>query len=80
MPVEMGQEFLNTTTDGVTLQEHLGELVQRKGYHLCTSHTLAPALINFFKIETDFENDIQFRFYYLRFISAAQSCDEDVVV
>ena len=80
MPVEMGQELLNSTTDGITLQEFLGDLVQRKGYQLCTSHTLGPAMMTFFKIETDFENDAEFRFYYYCFISAAQRCKEGVFV
>jgi hypothetical protein len=64
--------------DDLTLRQYLTEIIDRKGYHICTSHTLAPALATFFGIETDFKNDSGFTKYYSRFSAAALVSGADV--
>ena len=67
----------NNTT---TIREYLGGLLEGKGYFVCTSHTLAPALVSVFGIQEDFMNESCFKEFYARFCAAARFCGEDVAL
>jgi hypothetical protein len=66
----------NTTT----IREYLGRLLEGKGYFVCTSHTLAPALVSVFGIQEDFMNESCFKEFYARFCAAARFCGEEVAL
>jgi hypothetical protein len=55
---------------------YLGGMAGEKGYHICTSHTLAPALAKIFNLGDDFDVKSSFKQYYSRFCSAARYCGD----
>jgi hypothetical protein len=76
-----GEALLNLIlSNNSTLREYLGGMAGRKGYHICTSHTLAPALTEIFNLDEDFEAKSSFKRYYSRFSAAARSCGDGAVL
>jgi len=75
---EKAESLLDTVgnSDGVSLRKYLGEIVEGKGYFLCTAHTLAPAIIEFFKLPKDFEEEGKFKRYYPKFCAAVARAGE----
>jgi len=63
-----------------TVREYLGDLLEGKGYFVCTSHTLAPELAKIFGIQDTFVNESSFKEFYARFCGAARFCGEEVAL
>lgn len=59
-----------------TVREYLANLVQGKGYEVCTSHTLAPAFLRIFGVDEGFEIRGCFKEFYGRFCGAARKCGD----
>jgi hypothetical protein len=81
MPLEMGNMLLDLTlSNDLSVKEYLGSLVEGKGYHICTSHTLAPAIAEVFGLQDDFNNGSFFKKYYKQFCCAARKCGDEVAL
>ena len=74
-----GETLLNLAlSDNSSVREYLGGMAGGKGYHICTSHTLAPALVHIFELADDFDTKSSFKQYYSRFCSSARYCRDMV--
>jgi hypothetical protein len=79
-----GNDFLDqiysAADNTTTIREYLGGFLEGKGYFVCTSHTLAPALVSVFGIHEGFMNESCFKEFYARFCAAARFCGEEVAL
>jgi len=74
-----GETLLNLAlSDKSSVREYLGGMAGGKGYEMCTSHTLAPALVQIFNLGEDFDVKSSFKQYYPRFCSTARYCRDGV--
>jgi hypothetical protein len=69
-----------TLSNNLIVREYLGGLAGGKGYHICTSHTLAPALAMIFNLSDDFDVKSSFKEYHSRFSSAARFCENEAAL
>ena len=76
----LDQTYSAADNNTTTIREYLGALLEGKGYFVCTSHTLAPALVSVFGIQEDFMNESCFKEFYARFCAAARFCGEEVAL
>ena len=75
------EALLNLTlSNNSTVREYLGGMAGGKGYHICTSHTLAPALATIFNLDDDFDVKSSFKEYHSRFSSAARFCGNEAAL
>jgi hypothetical protein len=70
----MGETLLDMKlSNGHTVRQYLGRIAVGKGYELCASHTLAPALVAMFHIDLGFDEKQSFKDYYSQFCAAARN-------
>ena len=70
----MGETLLDLKlSNGYTVRQYLGRMALRKGYELCASHTVAPALVAIFHIDVGFDEKQSFKDYYSQFCAAARN-------
>ena len=69
-----------TLSNNSTVREYLASMMRGKGYHICTSHTLAPALATIFNLGDDFDVKSSFKEYHSRFSSAARFCGNEAAL
>jgi hypothetical protein len=75
------EALLNLTlSNNSTVREYLGGIAARKGYHFCTSHTLAPALATIFNLDDEVDIKSSFKEYHSRFSSAARFCGNEAAL
>jgi hypothetical protein len=65
----MGETLLDLKlSNGYTVRQYLGRIALGKGYELCASHTLAPALVAMFQIDLGFDEKRSFKDCYSHFV------------
>ena len=70
----MGDTLLDMKlSNGYTVRQYLGRMALGKGYELCASHTLAPALVAIFHIDLGFDEKQSFKDYYLQFCASVRN-------
>jgi hypothetical protein len=75
----MGETLLDLKlSNGYTVRQDLGRIALGKGHELCTSHTLAPALIAMFQIDLGFDEKRSFKDYYSQFCASARNSGNEV--
>ena len=84
-PPYLSLTLANTLLDQIlshhtTVRQYLGNILEGKGYFVCTSHTLAPELAKIFGIQDTFVNQSSFTDFYARFCAAARFCGEEVAL